>query len=70
MDIMFTVGGIHTLANVVIIEKIHAFLVLISTSSWGMATMIIAHAMVVSYCDLTPYGWFHPSSNKIFGYLH
>jgi hypothetical protein len=56
MDIMFTVGGIHTLANVVIIEKIHAFLVLISTSSWGMATMIIAHAMVVSYCDLTPYG--------------
>jgi hypothetical protein len=70
MDIVLTVGGIRTLVNVVIIDMTHAFFVSLSVFSWGVATTIVAHAKVVSYCDQHPNDDIIPLILKIFGYLH
>jgi len=73
MDIVFTVGGICILANLVIVGMIHAFLVSLGTFSRGLgflATTIVAHAKVVSYRDRHPKNDFISLVIKIFGYLH
>jgi hypothetical protein len=69
MDIVLTIGGIHTLANVIIVDSIHADLVSLGASFGGVAMTIAAHAKVVSYHDQ------HLEDDfiflvEIFGYLH
>ncbi len=49
VDIVFTISGIYTLANLVIIDLIRANLVSCVTYSQGMAMTIVAQAKIVSY---------------------
>jgi hypothetical protein len=70
MDTVLIVGGIRTLANVVIVDPTHANLVSLNGFSWGMATMIVAHAKFLSYRDHHPKDDFILLAIEIFGYLH
>lgn len=49
MDIVFIANGIHTLADVVIVNSIRANLVSQATSYWGVITTIATQAKIVSY---------------------
>jgi len=70
MDIKLTIGGIHTLANVIIVDSTHANLVSLGASSRGVAMTIVAHAKVVSYRDQHLEDDFIHLVAEIFGYLH
>jgi len=70
MDIVLTIDGTHTLANVVIVNLIHVNLVSWVTFSQGVATMIIAQAKIVSYCVWHPKDDFILLAIEIFGCLH
>jgi hypothetical protein len=69
-DIVFTTYGIFTLANFIIANLTCANVISQVTLSWGMATTIVVHAKVVSYCDRCFEDDFILLVVEIFGCLH
>jgi hypothetical protein len=70
MDIVLIADGIHTLADIVIVDPTHADLVSQATFSQGMVVTIVAQANIMSYCNRHPKDDFIPLTIKIFGCLH
>jgi hypothetical protein len=70
MDIVLIGDGTHILVDVIIMDPIRANLVSRTTSSWGMASMIIAQAKIVLYYNKHPKHDFIPLVVKILGCLH
>jgi hypothetical protein len=67
---VFTKDGIHTLANIVIIDPTRVDLFLQSCTIQGLATFDAAQAKEKNYRELHPTNQFLPLAIKIFSCLH
>jgi hypothetical protein len=67
---MFTINGIHILANVIIVDPTHANLILWIVFSQGMIATIVTWAKVVSCHNWHLKDDFIPLVVDTFGYLH
>jgi hypothetical protein len=66
VDIVLIANGIHTLANIVIVDLIHVNLISQVAYSWGMIITIATQAKIVSHCDRHLEDDFIPIAIEIF----